>query len=284
MRAVTVVIPARNAATLVEGCLRSVVPQAEALGGRVVVVDDASTDGTADRAEALGAHVERCPRPVGPYAARNLGWRGHGIDVVVFTDVRSRAHDGWLGAAVDGLRAPVAIVGADVTVVAGDGATAAARAAVHRQPLLASTSIADRHLPFVATCSLATTRAVLEEVDGFADVRGGGDVDLCWRVQDAGLGTVALAEVGMDWVPRTSVRELVGQFHRYGRNTAWLQRRHDGCPEDPVVARWKGWGGAVREALALRHEPTAGPAVLAVDALCRVATYEGHRRAAREAA
>ena len=38
MRAVTVVIPARNAAVLVEGCLRAIVPQAEALGGRVVVV------------------------------------------------------------------------------------------------------------------------------------------------------------------------------------------------------------------------------------------------------
>lgn len=284
MRAVTVVIPARNAALLVEGCLRTVVPQAEAMGARVVVVDDASTDDTAARAEALGARVERSPRPQGPYAARNRGWRRHGTDVVVFTDVRSRAHDGWLAGSVDRLRDPVAIVGADVRVVAGAGTGVAGRAAAHRQPLLASRSVTDRHLPFVATCSLATSRRVLEAVDGFADVRGGGDVDLCWRVQDAGLGTVAVADVGMDWVPRSSVRALVGQFHRYGSNTAWLQRRHDACPEDPVVARWKGWGGAVRESLAARHEPTADPGVLAVDVLCRIATYEGHRRAVGEVA
>lgn len=279
MRAVTVVIPARNAAGLLEGCLRSVLPQAVTLGAEVLVVDDASVDDTAERAEQLGARVERSPRPQGPYAARNRGWRACSSDVVVFTDVRSRARDGWLAASVALLRDPVAIVGADVTVVAEPGAGVAARAAAHRQPLLASRAVTDRHLPFVPTCSLATTRAVLEAVDGFADVRGGGDVDLCWRVQDAGLGTVAVAGVGMDWVPRTSVRDLVGQFHRYGHNTAWLQRRHDRCPEDPVVPRWKGWGGAVRESLAGRHEPTADPAVLALDVLCRVAAYEGHRRA-----
>lgn len=284
MRAVTVVIPARDAATLVEGCLRTVVPQAEAMGAEVVVVDDASTDDTAARSEALGARVERSPRPQGPYAARNRGWRARGTDVVVFTDVRSRAHDGWLAASVELLQGSVSIVGADVQVVAPPDAGVAARTAAHRQPLRATRSVADRHLPFVATCSLATTRRVLEAVDGFADVRGGGDVDLCWRVQEAGLGTVAVAEVGMDWEPRTSLRALVGQFHRYGHNTAWLQRRHDSCPEDPVVARWKGWGGAVRESLATRGEPTADPGVLAVDVLCRIATYEGHRRAVGEVA
>lgn len=282
MRAVTVVIPARDAAALLEACLRSVVPQAESLGGQVVVVDDGSTDGTAARAAALGARVERSPRSEGPYAARNRGWRSHATDVVVFTDVRSRAHPGWLAASVELLQGPVAIAGADVTVVADPGAGVAARAAAHRQPLLASRSVGDRHLPFVPTCSLATTRRVLEAVDGFDDVRGGGDVDLCWRVQDAGLGTVAVADVGMDWVPRESVRDLVGQFHRYGRNTAWLQRHHDRCPEDPVVPRWKGWGGAVRESLAARHEATADAAVVAVDVLCRVAAYEGHRRAVGE--
>jgi dolichol-phosphate mannosyltransferase len=64
------VIPARNEAGCVEATVRSVVAALDSSGieHEVLVVDDASSDGTADRVDALGAELDqvRCIRS--PYA------------------------------------------------------------------------------------------------------------------------------------------------------------------------------------------------------------------------
>ncbi|WP_299955640.1 glycosyltransferase family 2 protein [uncultured Modestobacter sp.] len=53
-RRVTVVVPARDEAEQIEGCLAAVLDQRGVRDLRVVVVDDGSTDGTADRVAAVG--------------------------------------------------------------------------------------------------------------------------------------------------------------------------------------------------------------------------------------
>ncbi|GLC28484.1 glycosyltransferase family 2 protein [Roseisolibacter agri] len=58
----------------------------------LLVVDDASTDGSAELAESLGACVIRAPRNGGPSAARNLALHATDCEVVAFLD----ADDWWL--------------------------------------------------------------------------------------------------------------------------------------------------------------------------------------------
>jgi glycosyltransferase involved in cell wall biosynthesis len=94
--AISVIIPARNAAATIGACLGSVLgqtaPPLEAL-----VVDDASTDSTADmvRETASGAPIPvrllELPANRGPAAARNLGWNNAAGEVVAFLD----ADDLW---------------------------------------------------------------------------------------------------------------------------------------------------------------------------------------------
>ncbi|MCZ2837332.1 glycosyltransferase [Modestobacter sp. VKM Ac-2985] len=71
-RRVTVVVPARDEAHQIEGCLAAVLDQRGVPHLQVVVVDDGSTDGTADRVTAVGdARVTLLPAtPPGP------GWLG----------------------------------------------------------------------------------------------------------------------------------------------------------------------------------------------------------------
>jgi glycosyltransferase involved in cell wall biosynthesis len=84
MTTISFIVPTRNSARTITACVRSLVTQLDA-DVEVVVVDNHSTDGTADRATAAGAHrvltagPERC-------AQRNAGTAASTGDIVVFID------------------------------------------------------------------------------------------------------------------------------------------------------------------------------------------------------
>lgn len=91
MHLVSVVIPARDAAATLGRAVRSVLAQ-DYKAIEVVVVDDASRDGTAAVAEALGARLIRLDRPQGAAAARNAGIAAARGELIAFQD----ADDEWL--------------------------------------------------------------------------------------------------------------------------------------------------------------------------------------------
>jgi glycosyltransferase involved in cell wall biosynthesis len=253
-----IVIPVREAEDDVAACLATVLPQAEAAGATVVVVDDGSGDRSAELARAAGASVLALDRAVGPYAARNAGWRSlaDGCEVVVFTDVRNRAQPGWLEALVRPLTDPrVAISGGNVRM-GGDGRLAH-RLARSIDVLNVEDRLRSEWLPYVPTASMAIRRGSLVAVDGFREVRSAGDVDLCWRVQLAGLGDVVAAPASeMVCVPRSRARAVVRQWARWGRSNAEVRARFrsDGCPPsppEPLVAWAKG--SAMALGSAIRH-------------------------------
>ena len=81
---VTALIPAYNSAAWIAETLGSVAAQT-APPDEVIVVDDGSTDGTADIAESLGATCLR-PGRVGVSAARNLGVRAASGELIALLD------------------------------------------------------------------------------------------------------------------------------------------------------------------------------------------------------
>jgi len=87
---ISVVIPARNETHTISTVVhdvRNVVPKAE-----IIVVDDASTDDTADKAAHAGAHVIRRPHNVGNGAGIKTGVRAARGDVVIVLDADGQ-HD-----------------------------------------------------------------------------------------------------------------------------------------------------------------------------------------------
>lgn len=82
---VCVVVPVYNGARTLPACLDALLVAIPA-GTHVVIVDDASTDGSGDLARARGVTVITHAAQVGPSAARNTGWRSHSAEAYVFVD------------------------------------------------------------------------------------------------------------------------------------------------------------------------------------------------------
>lgn len=236
------VLPSRGHDQLLQGALTALADQDRAVD-EIVVVDD-SNDGSL--VLEAGVSVLRSGG-VGPYAARNLAWRTVPADVYLFVDARSRPRRTWAGAVSAQLEdAGTGIVGTQTVVV--EGGTTAQRAAALEQPFEISSYVDHPwFMPYVPTCNLAIRRADLERVDGFSEVRSGGDADLCWRAQLAGSRLDVVRSPEMDWVPRTRVQDYLEQHHRYGISNyelraSWADRGAPGAQvlSVPELARFAG--------------------------------------------
>ncbi len=94
MRA-SVIIPCRNGERVVAGAVRSALGQTEP-PLEVLVVDDASTDGTSRAAAAAGARVLRAEVRRNAGGARNIGIEAASGDVFAFLDADVSAPADWL--------------------------------------------------------------------------------------------------------------------------------------------------------------------------------------------
>jgi glycosyltransferase involved in cell wall biosynthesis len=220
---IDVIIPVRNLAEQVGACLEPIRGQ---LGDddRIVVVDDGSNDGTADAAKAHGASVITTNESRGPYYARQLAASASTADNLLFVDARCRALPGLLERHRTLLGQPGVVLSC-TEVATLSGPTLAARIAHNQQPFsLAGKIGVDGRLDFFPTANLGVRRSAFAEVGGFREMRSGADADLCWRIQMAGLGAMkADPTVCMEWAPRSSIRDLLEQWNRYGKSTAYLE-------------------------------------------------------------
>lgn len=100
MPEVTVIIPCYNAAAHLSAAVDSIRAQACPVK-EILIVDDGSTDGTAELAATLGPGIRVLKQAnSGPAAARNAGVRAAATDLITFLDADDFWEQGWLAEAL----------------------------------------------------------------------------------------------------------------------------------------------------------------------------------------
>ena len=248
----SVVVPARNAADLIGAQLAALSRQRYQGNWEVVVVDNASIDGTREtalkfRSTLPGLRVVDAAAKSGRSYARNTGAAHARGDYLLFVDADDVVADGWLDAFASAATASEAVGGKLVKFrngTDGDPIWEPERP----QPVAGSVF---GFLPFAPSGNFGIRRSVFLELGGFNEsIDAGEDVDLCWRLQLAGyrLHYVPDARLSVrlpssDWGRvRTAFRDAFGVTGLY------REFRGAGMPRSSARVALHEWAAIVRQA------------------------------------
>jgi GT2 family glycosyltransferase len=271
--AVSAVVVSYNCADLLRAALASLLGQEVAGGLEVVVVDNASSDGSAAAAGEFGVEVVALERNVGFAAANNVGARRARGDLLLFANPDVEAPPGVVAALSDFLANNTAAAAAGPKLVGLDGGLQ--RFCARKFPTAfnllflvsgleesrwAGSSLAHRYYPAryydegpapadaLTGAFMLVRRSAFEEVGGFDEdyFLYGEDLDLCRRLRAAG-GEIWYVPVGpvrhyTGGSRRTPDPVVVAESHRSAARYA--RRWHGGLAAAAVrvVSKLSLWG------------------------------------------
>jgi mycofactocin system glycosyltransferase len=206
-----VVIPTHDRPADLDRCLAALANQA------VMVVDDGSTDPVAVAAVCAPHGARLITRPVagGPAAARNTAMAAVDTEVVAFLDDDCVPPPGWLEDLAAHFADPA--IGA-VAPRIGGGLLDMGERAGRVGPGLP--------IGYVPSAALLVRRAALTHLD--EALRYGEDVDLVWRMCDAGWTVRYDPRVVVEHAEPADLRGRMARRFAYGTSAGALAQRHPG--------------------------------------------------------
>jgi hypothetical protein len=209
----SVIVPVRNGEASIPPLLRSLDGQTlERDRFEVIVVDNDSSDRTAEVAAAAGARV--VAEPVANRSrARNRGAAEAASRLYAFTDADCVAEPGWLEALLE-CRSVAPLVAGDVQVRVRDHPNAIER----YEMMWRFGQEAWVSQGWAATANLLVQAEAFEAVGGFDPTwrHIGEDVDFCFRARDAGYGLGYCGRAVVDHDAERELRPLMERCFRHG--------------------------------------------------------------------
>lgn len=223
---ISVIIPARNAATLLGEQLAALTKQTYADPFEVLVVDNGSTDSTAEVVGRYGALLPGlryiyADEKRGRAFACNVGARKACGDRLIFIDADDVAAPGWLAAMAQALEChPVVAGGIDVEQLN-------CGTIWRPKPFTSATAPALGFLPYMIGANMAMWREAFEAVGGFAEeLLTGSDIDISWRLQLAGYTIKDAPDAVMYYRYRQGLGPFWKQIVQYGECHVLLYVRY----------------------------------------------------------
>ncbi len=224
---VSVVVASYNADRTLKACLESL-RDLNYADYEVILVDDGSTDSTQQLAEQFPRVRYFCHLTnLGLSAARNTGIAAAEGEIVAFTDADCRADEDWLYHLIgDLLSGEFQGMGGHNLLPSDDSFTAAAVMVSPGGP--AHVMLTDREAEHIPGCNMAFFKNALVAIGGFDPIyrKAGDDVDICWRLQQAGY-KIGFSPAAFVWhYRRSTVSAYLKQQRGYGEAEALLVRKH----------------------------------------------------------
>lgn len=230
---VSVIIPVWNGGDRLRACLTALSAQSLPRDRfEVIVVDNGSTDGSADVAATEGAIVVIEPA-VGSYAARNAGIANARGKWVAFTDADCIPDRHWLEAALNVAASTPApgIVAGRIVIAPGPGKPGASEALDRifsfQQERNVRNSVA-------ITANWLSPVALIRDLGGFrSDLRSAGDFWMARRISGTGAAILYAPDAIVTHPPRIRFAEHVSKMRRVtGGNIATVT---DGGPTGTLI-------------------------------------------------
>lgn len=231
---ISVVIPIYNGETdlpeLIR-CLRSQTYPPDRF--ECLLVDNNSRDRTAEilqtasREENIGIRPLAQTEIQSSYAARNSGIKAAKGEILAFTDADCRPQSQWLERLVQPFaREAVGLVAGEIVALPGE--TLLERHAERHDTLSQKYTLAHPFCPYGQTANLAVRRCIFDRVGLFRPyLTTGGDADLCWRILRQTDWQLEFApEAIVRHRHRTTLKQLRGQWRRYGQSNRYLHELH----------------------------------------------------------
>jgi O-antigen biosynthesis protein len=223
---VSVVVCAYNAERTMDQCLASLAvlnyPDYE-----VIVVNDGSRDRTLEITQGYGYCRIISQTNKGLSVARNVGAHAATGEIVAYTDSDCVADPDWLTYLVSKMEASnLAACGGPNFPPPEDDLVPATVAVAPGGPT--HVLISDEVAEHIAGCNMAFRRDVLLSLGGFDPIyrAAGDDVDICWRLQDAGY-TIGFSPAAVVWhFRRNTVAAYCAQQRGYGKAEALVYSKH----------------------------------------------------------
>jgi GT2 family glycosyltransferase len=236
---VSVIVCSYNGARTLAQCLHSL-PALDYPDYEVIVVDDGSTDATSQILPGFPEVRIIRQENQGLSVARNVGLQAARGSIIAYTDSDCFADRDWLTHLVYQLEQSGAAAVGGPNLTPEDGWLAGCVAAAPGQPVhvLESDQVAE-HIP---GCNMAFRREALEAINGFDPQfrKAGDDVDLCWRLQQAGYW-ITFAPGAFVWHHRRqNVRTYLKQQAGYGEAEALLRFKHPDRFNGRGDGKWRG--------------------------------------------
>lgn len=234
--AVSVVVPTRGRDEYLEVSLDSLAAQELEGSAELLVVDDGSSDGTAELVARKGVRSLRLDPAGGLNAARNAGVGATRGELVAFVDDDVEVPPGWLRALVEGAgRHPEAEAFGGPIRARFEGP--APRGCGREDPPLTTLDLGpvDRACELVWGANMLVRRSAFERIGGFDETIGGGGDEEEWleRLRAAGGTVVYLARAGLDHRRAgddARLRSLVRGAYRRGRAMRAFDARRGRAP------------------------------------------------------
>ncbi len=223
---ISIIIPAYNSRKTIAQTVESCLSQTYESGHfQIIVVDDGSTDNTADIIKKYSVKYIY-QNNSGPAAARNAGWKAASGRIICFTDSDCVPEKDWVSKIANKYTSEdIGAVGGSYDIQNKQSLLAKC---IHEE-IVQKHSVTSEQTNYLGSFNVSYRKTVLEKVGGFDTSfkqASGEDNDLAYRVKKAGYNLIFDKNIKVGHYHQTKLLKYMKEQYRHGYWRMKLYRIH----------------------------------------------------------